>query len=226
MSKISSKTQNLAAPADNTGTGPTALKALGHDPSAAFANPHASLIHDFDLNALRLPQNFSEAIGVTRQITRVPVRKPQKSEFFRVHSGETWRLQTMLLELKEESETYVVLPGVWDALPDLIKPAVLHSAVDRKGNFFLIPVPMPTQDGRRNSWHDSLNSAVIAAESNWVRVVANLKNGGYDLFVANGDLPGPDWPESSFSDLVNIAFKNRIISAADHPVVKQLTGEI
>ena len=34
------------------------------------------LIPGFDLDALRLPQNFGEALGVKRLITRVPVRKP------------------------------------------------------------------------------------------------------------------------------------------------------
>ena len=224
MTKIPTKNQISATFADNAGTQPNELKTSTHNHSGASASP---LIQGFDLAALRLPQNFCEAIGLTRQITRVPVRKPQKSEFFRVRPGEAWRLQTMVLEIKEESETYIVLPDVWDALSDLIKPAVLHSAVDRKGNFFLIPVPMPTHDGRRNSWHDSLASAVDAAESAWVRAVANLKNGSYDLYVANGDLPGPDWPEAAgFSDLVNIAFKSRIIASPDHPVVKQLNGEI
>lgn len=70
------------------------------------------LIPGFDLNALRLPQNFGESLGVKRLITRVPVRKPLKTEFFRVRSGEAWRLQTMILELKEESETFLVLPGL------------------------------------------------------------------------------------------------------------------
>lgn len=47
-----------------------------------------SMIPGFDLNALRLPQNFGESLGVKRLITRVPVRKPLKAEFFRVRTGE------------------------------------------------------------------------------------------------------------------------------------------
>ena len=60
------------------------------------------LIPGFDLNDLRLPQNFGDALGVKRFITRVPVRKPLKTEFLRVRTGEAWRFQTMILELKEE----------------------------------------------------------------------------------------------------------------------------
>jgi hypothetical protein len=182
------------------------------------------LIPGFDLDALRLPQNFGEALGVKRLITRVPVRKPIKTEFFRVRTGEAWRFQTMILELKEEGETFILSPAVWDAVPELLKPAMLHSAIDRRNNVFLIPVPLPGQDGRRNPWHQSLHSAVTTAETNWVRSVANLKQGGYDLYVADGNIADPEWPDVTFQELVQIAFRERVIDSADHPVIKQLLG--
>jgi hypothetical protein len=182
------------------------------------------LIPGFDLNALRLPQNFGEALGVKRLITRVPVRKPLKTEFFRVRTGEAWRFQTMILELKEEGETFILSPAVWDAVPELLKPAMLHSAIDRRNNVFLIPVPLPGHDGRRNPWHQSLHSAVTTAEESWVRSVANLKQGGYDLYVADGKIAEPEWPDIAFPELVQIAFRDRVIDSAEHPVIMQLLG--
>lgn len=184
----------------------------------------SSLVSGFDLNALRLPQNFGDALGVKRVLTRVPVRKPNKSEFFRVRAGESWRFQTMILEIKEESETYLVAPGVWSVMFELLRPAMLHLAIDRRNNVFLIPVPLPGQDGRRNPWHQSLAEVVATAETQWVRSVANMAIGGYDMLVAEAALSEPEWPDTPFDELIEIAFRGRIIQSPDHPVVAQLLG--
>lgn len=184
----------------------------------------SSLVSGFDLNALRLPQNFGESLGVKRVLTRVPVRKPNKSEFFRVRAGESWRFQTMILEIKEESETYLVAPGVWNVVFELLRPAMLHLAIDRRNNVFLIPVPLPGQDGRRNPWHQSLAEVVATAETQWVRSVANMAIGGYDMLVAEAALSEPEWPDTPFDELLEIAFRGRIIQSPDHPVVAQLLG--
>lgn len=189
-----------------------------------MSEPTQPLIHGFDLGALRLSQTFGESLGVKRLVTRVPVRKPPKTAFFRVHPGEDWRLPTMILELKEEGETYIVAPAVRDLLPELQRAAVLHTAIDRQDNVFLIPVPLPGPDGRRNPWHDSLASVVSTAEHKWVRATANLGIGAYDLHVARGSLPEPVWPDMGFAELVQIAFRNRVIDSADHPVVRQMEG--
>lgn len=183
-----------------------------------------SMIAGFDLDALRLPQNFGETLGVKRLITRVPVRKPLKTEFFRVRTGQEWRFQTMILELKEESETFLLAPPVWNVVPELLRPAMIHTAIDRRNNLFLIPVPLPGPDGRRNSWHQSLAEIVALAETKWVRSVSNKNVGGYDALVAETTLPDPAWPELTFQELVEIAFRERLIKSADHPVITQLLG--
>jgi hypothetical protein len=37
-------------------------------------------------------------------------------------------------------------------------------------------------------------------------------------------LPEPEWPETSFEELMQIAFRGRIINSLDHPVIRQLLG--
>ena len=177
-----------------------------------------------DFNALRLPQNFGESLGVRKAITRVPVRKPNKTDFFRVRSGEAWRYQTMILEIKEESETYVVSSALWNTIPELLRPAMLHVASDRRNNVFLIPIPLPSEDGRRNSWHESMAGIVEVAEDSWVRATANKAIGGYDMFVAESKLAEPDWPDMSLDEMLKIAFRDKILDNSDHPVIRQLLG--
>lgn len=70
-----------------------------------------------DLSKLRLSQDFAATVGVKKLLTTVPVRKPNGQEFVRVHPGEEYRLQTAVLELKVERETYLVASELWAELP-------------------------------------------------------------------------------------------------------------
>src|SRR3954471_116950 len=70
----------------------------------------------FDLASLRLSQDFASAVGVKRLITTIPVRKPSREWFVRTHPDPSRRLQTAVLELKEDRETYLVSPDLWSEL--------------------------------------------------------------------------------------------------------------
>lgn len=89
---------------------------------------------------------------------------------------------------------------------------------------YLVPVPLAGLDGRLNPWHLSLARAMELAETRWIRISANMMRGGYDVFEAIGQLPEPQWPEESFEQLLEIAFRGRLITQQDHPIVQQLLG--
>jgi hypothetical protein len=46
----------------------------------------------------------------------------------------------------------------------------------------------------------------------------------YEIFEAESAIPDPVWPELSFEAIYRIAFKDRLIASADHPVIKRLRG--
>ena len=50
--------------------------------------------------------------------------------------------------------------------------------------------------------------------------------GGYALFRAKGDLGEPQWPDKSFRDLIELAFRSHLIDRPDHEVVRELAGEL
>ena len=73
-------------------------------------------------------------------------------------------------------------------------------------------------------WHDSAHKAAVLAQANWIRMVANMSNGAYDIFEASGKLPDPEWPDLAFSEILRIAFRDFRISSTDHPVIRKLWG--
>jgi hypothetical protein len=158
----------------------------------------------------------------------VPVRKPDKAWFVRVHPAEEYALQTAVVELKEDRETYLVATQLW---PDLageatFSPRALFTAINRQGVLFLWPIRLPGADGKVDAWSQSALEAAQMARRGWVRVAANMALGAYDVFQATGELPEPEWPDTAFKELLKIAFKDRMITALDHPVLRRLRGEV
>ncbi len=179
-----------------------------------------------DLKSLRLPANYGATLGVKKLLTIVPVGRPKKPQFFRTHISDEMTFPAMILENKESRESYVVVPEVAQEISELVRPVMLHAAIDRQNNVFLIPVPLPGEDGTRNPWHESLAQAVEHAKQKWIRIAANMHAGGYDVYEAEGELPEPEWPEHEIEALVQVAFRAKIITSLDHPVVQSLLGKI
>jgi hypothetical protein len=179
-----------------------------------------------DLRALRLPANYGATLGVKKLLTNVLVGRPKKPQFFRTHESDDMTFPAMILENKESRESYVVVPEVAQEVSELVRPVMLHAAIDRQNNVSLIPVPLPGEDGTRNPWHESLAQAVEHAKLKWIRITANMQVGGYDVFEAEGALPEPEWPAHDIDALVQVAFRGKIITDLDHPVVQSLLGKI
>jgi hypothetical protein len=180
----------------------------------------------FDPARLRLSQDFAATVGVKKALITVPVRKPSKQEFVRVHPDQAYRLETAVLELKEERETYLVEPSLWPELPSELTPKVLFTTMNRQGVLTLWPVRMPGEDGRLDEWNTSALEAAEMARERWVRVVANMGLGAYEVYEATGNLPEPSWPELGFPEILKVAFKGRYIADFDHPVIRRLRGEL
>ena len=177
------------------------------------------------LEHLRLSQNFSQLAPIEKKITTISVTKPNKQKFIRVHPDESWQLHTMVLELKETRETYLVDPSLWPELRLEIAPKRLFTAIYRENNVFIWPIRLPDADGQLDPWSESALEAVPLAIEHWIRVVSNSAQSVYEVHVAKAELPEPQWPDITFEQLIKIAFKDRFITSLDHPVLKKLRGE-
>ncbi|HIJ43035.1 MAG: hypothetical protein QF511_09260 [Rhodospirillales bacterium] len=179
----------------------------------------------FDPDSLRITGDVN-TIGAKKILLRIPVRKPNRQEFFRVNTDPDYRLLCAILELKDEREFYVVTPEVLHILAEDARHVELLLCQNRQGVVFFWPLAVPDQDGRRNSWHESSREAAKLAEANWIRMVANMSEGGYSVYQAKGNIPEPQWPAKTLQELLELAFKEgKRIDSRDHPVVQQLYGE-
>jgi hypothetical protein len=176
-----------------------------------------------DLDSIRLPQDFGAELGVKKILDRMPVRRPDRQWFIRVHPGK--RIETFVLELKDVNETYLVLGEARRVLPEELAAKVLYLAITRQNNPFFWPIRLPDPSGRLDDWNQSAMGAAKRAETKWISVKANRHAGAYDVYEATAEgLPEPEWPEMSLEELLTIAFKNRIIRTPDHAVIQQLLG--
>jgi hypothetical protein len=164
-------------------------------------------------------------IGAEKLLVNVPVRKPNRQEFFRTHEGADYQLRACILELKEEGETYLLSTDLAMALPGETRLVILRLCANRQGAIFLWPVPEPSIDGRVLAWHTTARNAAVMAEKDWIRIIANMSQGSYDIFKAPGTLGNPVWPNKSFQEILAIAFgESYIIDDPAHPVIKRLLG--
>jgi len=182
----------------------------------------------FEPATLRLSQGLTAALGVKKALLTVPVRKPDKTWFVRTHHDPAYRLETAVIELKEDRETYLVQRELWPELAaeTTFSPRLLLTAMNRQGVLFLWPIKLPGADGRLDEWSRSAVDAASLAGTGWVRVQANMSLGAYEVFQASGNIADPQWPAMQFRELLRIAFRDKIIRGLDHPILRRLRGEV
>jgi hypothetical protein len=122
------------------------------------------------------------------------------------------------------AEEYLVAPALVPELAGEFISMTLFTAINRQGVTFLLPVRLPTADGRQSEWHRSMREAAELAMGKWVRVKANMALGAYEMFIAESVIIEPVWPDVSFSEILRLAFRERVIDRLDHPVLKRLRG--
>jgi hypothetical protein len=176
-----------------------------------------------NLEAIRIDPASTLDPSVVKVTPHIPIRKPSKESFIRVHTE--YSLDTTVLELKEEQSVQLVNPTLRPSLAAescvVVRRLVL--GITRQGTPFIWPLRLPAE-GKRDLWAMSALEAAEAAKSQWIRVRANLSLGGFEYDVARLDWE-PVWPAEPFNELLRKAFKGAHIESLDHPTLKMLRGE-
>jgi len=179
----------------------------------------------FDPATLRLDQAFTEGPAVKKLLTTIPVRKPSAQDYVRVHPDPEYRVDTAVVILKDDRETYLVAKGLVQELADECTRVTLFTTMNRQGVLSVWPVRLPGADGRQMEWWRSAREAAELAISKWVRIKANMSLGAFEIFEASSIVPEPEWPELSFREILAIAFRDFLIDGPDHAVIKRLRGQ-
>lgn len=175
-----------------------------------------------DIAALVLPQTFDQVVG-QKILTTIAVRRPKRIEWIRVNPDfPQFEIGLLEYELNGTTDVYFVHPTVYlSGLSDVATRAILQLAINTQGSLFLWPLKVPV-GGAGASWHESAIKAATLARTAWVRIAANRNAGAYDTFLATGEIPPPTWPEKSYSDILQLAFDQKIIDDTKHPVFRAI----
>jgi hypothetical protein len=135
------------------------------------------------------------------------------------------RLDTRVIMLEAERETYLVTPAIATQIPGETRPVRILTCIPRiGGGVFLWPLKLPRDDRRENNWNDSARKAAELGEKKWTRMQSNMALGAYDVTTSD-HYPDPVWPKVTLRELLRIAFGDgRLIDRDDHPIIRQLCG--
>jgi hypothetical protein len=178
-----------------------------------------------NLNKFHLSQDIVEHGGGTKLLTVVPVRKPSKECWFRARPNMDFRVKVRVIELKDgQRETYLVDPDLWVELEgeSTFVSKLLVPILTRQQALIIWPIRLPGSDGRIDDWNASALEAAKIAVSKWVRLSPNMPLGANDIRVGPDPQPEVVWPDYSFEQIIDIAFRDKYISTLDHPIIRQL----
>jgi hypothetical protein len=156
----------------------------------------------------------------------VKVRKPRPQEFFRVHPVRWPVVGVYLRETEEQIQPvpYLIKRAFWELFEDRLYPFRLYLVVNSFDTEFLWGVKLP-RDGVRKDYHISVDDAIAAAETSWVRLLWDNPSRVYTTRIAQGDLGDPRFTEGrSFDEWVRLAFQGHIVERSDDPLVLEHQG--
>ena len=182
--------------------------------------------------ALASDMSYVDDSTEIEEISSIPVRKPGKEKYFRVHPGKEFSIALQLLEIKDDLDLkgeYIVHPTEDKNLDQffrenkaMIKKKTIVLCEDTDGKHFVWPVAPPSSD---NNWHKTARKASDEAQSKWTRLQSNQRKGCYDVSTAKKNTKEPNWPKEKFDQILNTSFEGKIVDSMDHPVVQYLKGE-
>ena len=146
-----------------------------------------------------------------------------------IDGAEVWQATMDMVGFRDEGgsgfsdEILVCDP---DILMDLPENAVIHRyrvyyCVTQRGRPHLWRVRLPGDDGRMYGQWEMLHDAAAVAERTWVTLNAESMP-----IPAPSQDREPEWPDLTWGEVLQKAFRDKIVDRPDHPQLKRLRGEI
>ena len=154
----------------------------------------------------------------------VECEKPAKGLFFTVppETGKPYKNRGFYFLLQIEGrDPYLVAPKIakQKTEEDTIRPVLIVRYVTMAGEEGLWPLKLNPPDGKSNNWNTSaLNILEIAESGKWVRMVNAGKHYRHQVSRKTLKEVPPKFTDRTFKDLIDIAFKDRIVKTLDHEI--------
>lgn len=156
--------------------------------------------------------------------TNIPVKKPGKKNYFRIHPDPSYRLYDVGVIEEEGGDVYLVNADL--QLPDDVMQFVSHvnllTAVTHRGKLFVWYFK-----NTDTSWASSALRVARRAQDEWVRILADFESGGYTILPPPSEplrSKKPVFPSMSPEEIFTLAFDNRMITSVDDPIIRRLRG--
>ena len=172
----------------------------------------------------RLAEGQEALIKGREVLTHVDVAKPKNTTWFRTAEDiERWQVWPLF---ESEGRTYLIDAELAGALgsDSAIYSARLIPSITDTGKPFFWPLKIPKEGGKVLAWHSTAAAAADRARTCWVRISANMSEGAYSVFEASFDRQ-PNWRAESDEELLELAFGDRLIDNAEHPIIRRLLGK-
>jgi hypothetical protein len=204
------------------------IAATSDDPEDRLDKASSSAPDPFNLQSLKINMSFKEDSNVRKMLNVVPVRRPKKQEWIRVHPDETYRGDFAVIKLEADGEFFIVAPAIAREFAKECSFVTIYTVINTSGVVFLWPATIPAPDGYQNPWLTSAHEVAAAAMKRSVRMQSNRALGAYEYYFSDNPTPenDPIWPEESFLALLRIAFHKpgHFVDNVNHPVIRQLRG--
>jgi len=82
----------------------------------------------------------------------------------------------------------------------------------------------PINHQSNNRYSTSAMAICSHAMKEWTRMVSNQTLGCYEIIKPATYFPEPIWPDKTYDEILELAFKDRMITSLDHPEIKKLQG--
>jgi hypothetical protein len=172
--------------------------------------------------------HMDEFVNMEEESSIVEFQRPPKGIFFTVRSETTkpWQDRGFYFLLQIEGrDPYLVAPEVANQKKDedVIRPVLIVRYVTMAGEEGLWPLKLDQPDAKSNRWNTSaLNILELAASGKWVRIVNAKNHYRHQVSKRKFEEMPPRFSNRSLYDLIDVAFKDRIIVSLDHEIWDEL----
>ena len=193
---------------------------VGEKEKKGWKNPNLNDEINYDEFTFR--QELTATVKGT--VTYIPIKKPSPQSWIYIPSNPGLRSNVAILELEERRECYLVHPEVAASLDGEVSNRILVPYFDRENAIFIWAIKLTDRWGKENSWTISARAIVHEYVDQWIKIQAVPTGGCYEVKKIPSSVPPPEIPEGGRKFLMDLAFKDRIITSLDHPVIQKLKG--